>query len=64
MDSSQEALEVLDAEIAPEIDEEIVELIKSALSLNPNLRPHDTDDFRQKLCKLTEHRKKRLAWTS
>ena len=64
VDSSQEALEVLDAEIAPKLDEEIVELIKSALSLNPNLRPHDTDDFRQKLCKLTEHRKKRLAWTS
>ncbi len=62
--SSEEALEVLDTEIAPKLDEEIVKLIKSALSFNPNLRPHDTDDFRQKLNKLTEQRKKRLAWTN
>jgi len=64
VDSSEEALEVLDTEIAPKLDEEIVKLIKSALSFNPNLRPHDTDDFRQKLNKLTEQRKKRLAWTN
>ena len=64
VDSSEEALEVLDTEIAPKLDQEIVKLIKSALSFNPNLRPHDTDDFREKLNKLTEQRKKRLAWTN
>ena len=48
----------------PKLDQEIVKLIKSALSFNPNLRPHDTDDFREKLNKLTEQRKKRLAWTN
>lgn len=64
VDSAQDALEVLNTEIAPKLDAEIVELIKSTLSLNPNLRPHDTDDFRQKLCQLTEYRKQRLEWAS
>lgn len=60
----EQALEVLDTELAPEMDEEIVKLIKTAMARNPRGRPRDINRFKDQIISLTEDRKKRLGWKS
>ena len=62
LDTWQQASEVLETELAPKMDEEIVNLIKIAMARNPKARPRDVNRFKDQIISLTEKRKKRLGW--
>lgn len=62
VENVEEALEVLQNEIAPNIDKEIVDLLMSATAKDPSDRPQKIEKFRDQIVKLTEARKKRLGW--
>ena len=61
-DGPEEAVKLLDEKVSMNLDNEIVKLLKAALSTDPDDRPHDLNRFRSKIIQLTEKRKKRLKW--
>ena len=62
LDTLEEVRSHLEEKIAVEVDREIVDLLRKALSDDPEERPQDTKKFRSRIVKLTEKRKKRLKW--
>ena len=60
VETSDEAICVLHNDLAPELDEEIVRLLVTAMAKDPKDRPKDIEVFRDMLHELTEKRKKRL----
>ena len=62
LDTWEQALEVLNTELAPSMDSKIVNLIKKAMAKDPTKRPKDIKKFKDQLIALTEDRKKRLQW--
>ena len=62
VDTWDEALEVLNTELTPNLDRKIVSLIKKAMAKDPTKRPKDIKKFKDQLIALTEDRKKRLQW--
>jgi serine/threonine protein kinase len=62
VETSDEAICVLHNDLAPELDEEIVRLLVTAMAKDPKDRPKDIEVFRDTLHELTEKRKKRLGW--
>ena len=62
VDTWDEALEVLNTELTPNLDRKIVSLIKKAMAKDPRERPKDIKKFKNQIIALTEDRKKRLQW--
>ena len=62
VETSEEAISVLQTEISNQLGPEIVELLQKALAKDPRDRPKDTVKFRDKVKKLTAVRKKSAGW--
>ena len=57
-----EALDILESKLNPKLGKEITDMLKLALSPDPEKRPADLAAFKEELLCHTKTRKKRLAW--
>ena len=62
VETSEEAISILQKEISNQLGPELVGLLQNALAKDPRDRPKDTVKFRDKVKKLTAVRKKSAGW--
>ena len=62
VETSEEAISILQKEISNQLGSELVGLLQNALAKDPRDRPKDTGKFRDKVKKLTAVRKKSAGW--
>jgi len=62
VDSPGDAVQLLNARVAKDLDPQIVGLLEQAISENPDERPPEIGEFLEKIVDFTERRKQILNW--